>query len=94
MTLLVDFLISSIHLSVQFVCSFFRVESHFYLLLSNETNLTNARFAIVKEIDQLTRNFALCGTPDNELTEKITSEEVNDDASFNTSFVFLNQFFS
>lgn len=29
-----------------------------------------------QEINQLTKIFALCGTPDNELTEKIISEEV------------------
>lgn len=33
--------------------------------------------SINQEINQLTRIFALCGTPDNELTEKIISEEVS-----------------
>lgn len=33
-------------------------------------------FLRLKEINQLTQIFALCGKPDNELTEKITSEEV------------------
>jgi hypothetical protein len=44
----------------------------------------------------LTRNFALCGTPDNELTEKIISEEVSETESEFRELLnnFLSPFFS